>query len=155
MASQLDRNQLFAFAQSHRDEYEALLKRFVETPTVSCDPAHAADIRKGVDLTVATLEEFGGAVKVYEVAHGNPTVHAVFGTDPNLPTVTVYNHMDVQPASRETEPWDTEPFVFTRKGDSYFGRGTTDDKGPALAALYGARAAIEAGVPINIRFLWE
>jgi len=155
MASQLDRNHLFAFAQSHRDEYEALLKRFVETPTVSCDPAHAADIRKGVELTVETFEKFGGAVKVYEVAHGNPTVHAMFGNDPYLPTVTVYNHMDVQPASKETEPWDSEPFVFTSKGDSYFGRGTTDDKGPALAALYGARAAKEAGIPINIRFLWE
>jgi acetylornithine deacetylase/succinyl-diaminopimelate desuccinylase-like protein len=43
----------------------------------------------------------------------------------------------------------------TKKGDSYLGRGTTDDKGPALAALYGARAAREAGVPVNIRFLWE
>jgi acetylornithine deacetylase/succinyl-diaminopimelate desuccinylase-like protein len=43
----------------------------------------------------------------------------------------------------------------TRKGDSYFGRGTTDDKGPGLAALYGARAALEAGIPVNIRFLWE
>ena len=43
----------------------------------------------------------------------------------------------------------------TKKGDSYFGRGTTDDKGPALAALYGARAAMEAGVAMNIRFLWE
>src|SRR5205814_3854871 len=39
--------------------------------------------------------------------------------------------------------------------DSYFGRGTTDDKGPALAALYGARAAMEADIPININFLWE
>ena len=63
--------------------------------------------------------------------------------------------MDVQPASKETEPWDTEPFVMTTRGDSYFGRGTTDDKGPALAALYGARAAVEAGLPVNIRFLWE
>jgi acetylornithine deacetylase/succinyl-diaminopimelate desuccinylase-like protein len=155
MADALNRDQLFSFAQSHRDEYEALLKQFVETPTVSCDPAHAQDIRAGLDLTVETLRKFGGKVDVYEVAKGNPTVHAVFGTDKQLPTVTVYNHMDVQPASKETEPWDTEPFVMTRKGDSYFGRGTTDDKGPALAALYGARAAIEAGVPVNIRFLWE
>lgn len=155
MANPLDRNQLLSFAANHRAEYEALLKRFVETPTVSCDPSHAEDIRKGVQLTVETLQGFGGEVKVYEVANGNPTVHAVFGNDPKLPTVTVYNHMDVQPASKETEPWDTEPFVFTTRGDSYFGRGTTDDKGPALAALYGARAAREAGVPINIRFLWE
>jgi acetylornithine deacetylase/succinyl-diaminopimelate desuccinylase-like protein len=155
MADALNRDQLFSFANSHRDEYEALLKQFVETPTVSCDPAHAQDIRAGLDLTVETLRKFGGEVDVYEVAHGNPTVHAVFGADKKLPTVTVYNHMDVQPASKETEPWDTEPFAMTRKGDSYFGRGTTDDKGPALAALYGARAAIEAGVPVNIRFLWE
>jgi acetylornithine deacetylase/succinyl-diaminopimelate desuccinylase-like protein len=155
MANALNRDQLFSFATSHRDEYEALLKRFVETPTVSCDPTHAEDIRKGVDLTVETMQRFGGKVDVYEVKNGNPTVHGVFGTDKSRPTVTVYNHMDVQPASKETEPWDTEPFVMTRKGDSYFGRGTTDDKGPGLAALFGARAAIEAGVPVNIRFLWE
>ena len=155
MANALDRKQLFSFAKSHRDEYEALLKRFVETPTVSCDPAYAEDIRAGLDLTVETLRKFGGKVDVYKASKGNPLVHGVFGSGNNVPTVTVYNHIDVQPASKETEPWDTEPFVMRKKGDSYFGRGTTDDKGPALAALYGARAAMEAGVPINIRFLWE
>src|SRR3989449_10917452 len=155
MANALDRKQLFSFAKSHRDEYEALLKRFVETPTVSCDPAHDGDIRAGVELTVGTFRRLGGKVEAYKANKGNPLVHAVFGSDKNVPTVTVYNHVDVQPASKETEPWDTEPFVMTKKGDSYFGRGTTDDKGPALAALYGARAAIEAGVPVNIHFLWE
>lgn len=155
MPSALSREQLFSFATNNREEYEELLRRFVETPTVSVDPAHKEDIRKGVDLTVNTIRHFGGQAEVYQAAKGNPTVHGVFDTDRGLPTVTVYNHMDVQPASKETEPWETEPFVMTRKGDSYFGRGTTDDKGPALAALYGARAAREAGVPINIRLLWE
>src|SRR5688500_11703396 len=155
MANQLQRAELFSFTRNHREEYEELLRQFVETPTVSVDPAHAEDIRKGVDLTVETLRSFGGKADVYRVDNGNPVVHGVFGEDMNRPTVTVYNHIDVQPASKETEPWETEPFVMTKKGDSYFGRGTTDDKGPALAALYGARAAMEAGVPINIRFLWE
>jgi acetylornithine deacetylase/succinyl-diaminopimelate desuccinylase-like protein len=63
--------------------------------------------------------------------------------------------MDVQPASRETEPWDTDPFAFTKRGDRYFGRGTTDDKGPALSALWGIRAAREAGIPLNLNVLWE
>jgi acetylornithine deacetylase/succinyl-diaminopimelate desuccinylase-like protein len=151
----LNREQLFSYAQNRRDEYEELLRSFVETPTVSVDPAHKEDIRKGVDLTVETIRRFGGEPQVYQASKGNPTVHGVFDSDKALPTVTVYNHIDVQPASKETEPWDTEPFVMTTKGDTYFGRGTTDDKGPALAALYGARAAREAGVPINIRFLWE
>jgi len=155
MATPLKRDSLFAFATEHRQEYEGLLRRFVETPTVSVDPAHAHDITKGVALTVETIESFGGKADVYRADKGNPLVHAVFGTDNNLPTVTVYNHIDVQPASKETEPWDSEPFVFTQKGDTYFGRGTTDDKGPALSALFGARAALAANVPVNIRFLWE
>jgi acetylornithine deacetylase/succinyl-diaminopimelate desuccinylase-like protein len=47
------------------------------------------------------------------------------------------------------------PFPFVKKGDRYFGRGTTDDKGPALSALFGARAAMQANVPVNVRVLWE
>jgi len=155
MTEQLNRENLFSFAREHREEFEDLLRRFVETPTVSVDPNHADDIRKGVELTVQTIEKFGGKADVYKADKGNPLVHGVFGDDPNRPTVTVYNHIDVQPASKETEPWNTEPFVFTKQGDTYFGRGTTDDKGPALSALFGARAAVDANVPVNIRFLWE
>ena len=155
MASPLSREELLTFTRNHRQEFEDLLRTFVETPTVSVDPAHKDDIRKGVDLTVETIRRFGGEAKVYQADKGNPTVHGRFDVDKRARTVTVYNHMDVQPASKETEPWDTEPFVFTQKGDTYFGRGTTDDKGPALSALYGAKAAREAGVPINIHLLWE
>ncbi|HKY42068.1 MAG TPA: M20/M25/M40 family metallo-hydrolase, partial [Pyrinomonadaceae bacterium] len=155
MPTTLERDNLLSFAESHREEFEGLLRQFVETPTVSVDPAHAEDIRKGVDLTVETIERYGGKTEVYRAEKGNPVVHGVFGNDKNLPTVTVYNHIDVQPASKETEPWDTEPFVFSKKGDIYYGRGTTDDKGPALSALFGARAAIENDIPVNIRFLWE
>ncbi|MFN2532145.1 MAG: M20/M25/M40 family metallo-hydrolase [Pyrinomonadaceae bacterium] len=155
MPTNLKRDSLFSFAREQRQEFENLLRSFVETPTVSCDPAHAEDIRNGVDLTVKTIENFGGKAAVYQTDKSNPIVHGVFDSDKSLPTVTVYNHMDVQPASRETEPWDTEPFVMTQKGDTYYGRGTTDDKGPALSALFGARAALEANVPVNIRFLWE
>jgi len=155
MSSSLNRAELLSFTHANRTSYEDLLREFVETPTVSVDPAHKRDIQKGVELTVNTIRRFGGEANVYEVGKGNPTVHGVFDVDPKLPTVTVYNHMDVQPASKETEPGETEPFVFTKKGDTYFGRGTTDDKGPALAALYGAHAAREAGVPVNIRLLWE
>ena len=155
MPTTLKRENLVSFANEHREEFETLLRRFVETPTVSVDPNHLDDIKKGVELTVETLERFGGKTEVYRADKGNPVVHGVFGNDSGRPTVTVYNHIDVQPASKETEPWKTEPFVFTKQGDTYFGRGTTDDKGPALTALFGARAAMEAGVPVNIRFLWE
>ena len=134
MPETLKRESLRAFANQHRQEFEDLLRQFVEIPTVSVDPAHAADIARGVELTAETIKRVGGEARVYKIEKGNPVIQGIFGNDEKLPTVTVYNHMDVQPASKETEPWNTEPFVFTKKGDTYFGRGTTDDKGPALSA---------------------
>jgi acetylornithine deacetylase/succinyl-diaminopimelate desuccinylase-like protein len=144
----------WSFADRERQNYEALLKEFVEMPTVSAEPEHRGDILRCADLAVSTIKRAGGKAELIPTA-GNPIVHGRFDVDPKLPTVTVYNHLDVQPASRETEPWDSEPFQFTRTGDRYFGRGTTDDKGPALAVLFGIRAAREAGVPVNIQILWE
>ena len=54
MPATLTREKLLSFANEHREEYETLLRRFVETPTVSVDPNHLEDIKKGVELTVGT-----------------------------------------------------------------------------------------------------
>src|ERR1043166_3085887 len=83
MPTTLKRDNLLSFANSHRDEFEALLRRFVETPTVSVDPNHLDDIRKGVELTAETLEGYGGKVEIYRAEKGNPVIHAVFGNDKN------------------------------------------------------------------------
>lgn len=155
MTENLSKENLVSFAKNSREEYESLLKQFVEIPTVSSDPKHLPDIKRGADFAVKLVKSFGGKAKIYKTDKGNPVVHAKFETGKNHPTVTVYNHLDVQPASMETEPWKHEPFVMKKDGDRYLGRGTTDDKGPALAAFFGAKAALDAGVKLNINFLWE
>src|SRR5439155_6932065 len=150
----LSKNELLAFARGERERFERTLRQFVEVPTVPSAPERRPDIRRCADLAAQTIREFGGEARILETA-GNPIIHGRFDQNSGGPTVTIYNHLDVQPASRETEPWDSDPFTFTRNGDRYYGRGTTDDKGPALTALWGVRAAREAGVPINISVLWE
>src|SRR4051812_29493275 len=150
----IDKKSLVAFANKERDRFEAALRQFVEIPTVSAEEERASDIRRCAELAVSTIRDFGGEADILET-DGNPIIHGRFNTGSDLPTVTVYNHLDVQPASRATEPWNTDPFVFTKQGDRYLGRGTTDDKGPALTALWGIRAAREAGVPLNTQLLWE
>jgi acetylornithine deacetylase/succinyl-diaminopimelate desuccinylase-like protein len=149
------RPELERFAAKERERFEETLKGFVEVPSISADPDHKKDVEQCAELGAATIRAFGGRAELHRSPGGNPIVLGSFGAGEGRPTVTVYNHLDVQPASKETEPWRTEPFTFTREGDTYFGRGTTDDKGPALTALFGARAALEAGVPVNIKFLWE
>lgn len=154
MVPEQNKKDLVAFARRNRDAFETLLKEFVEIPSVSAQPAHKPDIARCAELAADTIRSFGGSAKIIKT-DGNPIVYGSFDESRKVPTVTVYNHMDVQPASMETEPWKTEPFVFTKRGDTYFGRGTTDDKGPGLSALFGVKAAREAGVPVNIRLLWE
>jgi acetylornithine deacetylase/succinyl-diaminopimelate desuccinylase-like protein len=150
----IEKKTLAAWAKNERDRFESALQQFVEIPSVSAEPERAADVRRCADEAAKLIRDFGGESKVLET-DGYPLVHGTFKSGANAPTLTIYNHMDVQPASRETEPWDTDPFAFTKKGDRYFGRGTTDDKGPALSALWGIRAAREAGIPINLNVLWE
>ena len=43
-----------------------------------------------------------------------------FFQDPSFPTVTVYNHLDVQPA--DGEGWHTPPFKLTRDASDGAGR---------------------------------
>ena len=150
----LDKKSLLRWADGERGRYESALRELVEIPSVSADPDHESDIRRCAEAAAELVRRFGGEPQILET-DGHPILHARFDGKPGDPTITVYNHLDVQPASRATEPWETEPFQFAQQGDRYFGRGTTDDKGPALSALWGIRAAREAGVPVNIQLIWE
>jgi acetylornithine deacetylase/succinyl-diaminopimelate desuccinylase-like protein len=152
MAQGFSKESLLGYAKQRRGEYEEILGRIVEIPTVSVEPERKAEVARGADYAISLLEKFGAKAELHRTK-GHPIVYGRFDRKPGLPTVTVYNHLDVQPA--EGPDWETPPFDFVKKGDRYFGRGTTDDKGPAMTALFGARYAWENDVPVNIRFLWE
>ncbi|MGH7205547.1 MAG: M20/M25/M40 family metallo-hydrolase [Nitrospiraceae bacterium] len=143
---------LESYIQQARPRFEQMLAEMVELPSVSMDPAHVQDMRRTATLAVQFLKEFGAEAQIVGTK-GFPVVSGGWTTGKNHPTVTVYNHLDVQPA-QEPE-WRQPPFAFRKNNGVYHGRGATDDKGPALTALLGAQYAVEQGVPINIRFLWE
>src|SRR5437867_2393708 len=149
----LDRTRLAKYVDDTRSYFEETLAAMVEVPTVSSDPARRGDIERGADLACQILRDAGASPEKV-ATKGNPVVIAEFPSDPARPTVTIYNHMDVQPA--DPEEWKTkEPFRFHREDGRYGGRGTTDDKGPGLTALMAARYASRNGIPLNIRFVWE
>ncbi|HXH29093.1 MAG TPA: M20/M25/M40 family metallo-hydrolase [Candidatus Polarisedimenticolia bacterium] len=141
-----------AYLASIRERFEDRLAHMVEIPTVSMVPDHRPDIERGARAAAELLRECGAEAEVVPTG-GNPVIVGTFVAGAGHPTVTIYNHMDVQPA-QEPE-WKQEPFRFRKEDGRYFGRGSTDDKGPALTALYAARHAREEGVPLNIRFVWE
>jgi acetylornithine deacetylase/succinyl-diaminopimelate desuccinylase-like protein len=143
---------LDSYIRGVRGEFEDKLAALVEIPSVSSDPDRLPDIRRCGELAAQYLRDFG--VKSEPIpTPGNPVVMGSIVTNQKYPTVTIYNHLDVQPA--DPEEWNKAPFTFNKTGDRYEGRGTTDDKGPALSAMLAVRYAVENGLPLNYKFIWE
>ena len=61
-------------------------------------------------------------------------------------TVGVLVHLDVVP---EGDGWTYPPYGGEIHDDKIFGRGTIDDKGPAIATLYAMKAIKDSGVPLS------
>jgi acetylornithine deacetylase/succinyl-diaminopimelate desuccinylase-like protein len=143
---------LESFVNQSRDEFESKLAELVEVPTVSMDPEHKGDIRRGAELARQMLESIGARTEIVETP-GNPVVFGQLASGAEHPTITIYNHIDVQPA--DASEWHRAPFTFFKEDGRYEGRGTTDDKGPALTAMMAARYAAMGQLPLNINFIWE
>ena len=135
-----------------REEFADKLAALVGIPSVSMEPGRHAEVRRCAELACSYLRESGAEAEVI-ATQGLPLVLGRVIRNPHFPTVTIYNHLDVQPA--DSEGWRTDPFALEVIGDRYHGRGATDDKGPLLVALFAARLALAASVKLNFQFLWE
>src|SRR5262247_1418597 len=140
------------YIRSVRNEFEDKLASLVELPSISSDPDRQDDIKNCGETAAQFLRDLG-ADAVSIKTPGNPVVFGSILTDKNNPTVTIYNHLDVQPA--DPSEWHKAPFTFYKTGERYEGRGTTDDKGPALTAMLAVRYAVEQNLPLNFKFIWE
>lgn len=152
MHGMLTQTELDLRIADRRTAFEAAIREAVEIPTVSMDPGCAGEIRRCADWAADLLRSMGAQAHIVETP-GNPVVYGRLTAPGAKRSLAIYNHLDVQPAN---EPeWLSDPFKLQIDGDRYIGRGATDDKGPALAALFAAKLAQEDGVPLDIHFFWE
>ena len=140
-----------------------LLHTDIRIPSISSDlDGHLPDIIKMMEWTKAHAERLGAKTTMLPNPNNTeerplpPILMGEFHVDPAKKTVCVYGHLDVQPAKKE-DGWDTDPFVLTEKDGKLFGRGSSDDKGPALSWLWIVEAHRELGVelPVNLKILYE
>ncbi len=96
------------------------------------------DCARALDTVVQLAESYG--LKAKNV--GYHAAHAEYGEGEG--NAVVMAHLDVVPAG---EGWNTDPYTMVIDDNFAYGRGVSDNKGPAIVALHCLRALKDAGVP--------
>ena len=103
-----------------------------------------------------TVEAFSGVgvqdVRAHETADGSKTVTGQIPGPPGAPTVLLYFHHDVQPAT--DEGWESPPWELTERNGRWYGRGAADCKG-SLAAHLTALRALGNEPPVTVKIVGE
>jgi acetylornithine deacetylase/succinyl-diaminopimelate desuccinylase-like protein len=145
------------YARAHSSRFRDQLFAMLRIPSLSGDPAYAADVRRMAEWLAAHMHDIGlSNVQVMETA-GHPVVYGEYlGAGPDKPTVLVYGHYDVVPAALE-DGWHTPPFEPVEKDGRVYARGATDDKGQLFIHVKALEAYLHSGdgAPVNVKFLIE
>lgn len=123
-----------ALLERNFESYERELKQLVDKKSVRTEPEgdfpFGRDCAEVLDEAEKILESHGFAMTNYGYYAGE----ADLGKSPDLMLLA---HLDVVP---EGDGWTKAPYRLTREGKLLYGRGTTDDKGAALACIYAMEA---------------
>ncbi|WP_228410469.1 Sapep family Mn(2+)-dependent dipeptidase [Erysipelothrix piscisicarius] len=135
------------------EDYKRDLERLVSIASVLDEEGQkpfGQEIQKALEEVLAIAKEMGfntfidpeGYYGYAEIGEGEE----MFG---------VLGHMDVVPAGNLAS-WNTNPFELVEKDGMLFGRGTSDDKGPTLAAMYALKMLLDEGKSLNqrVRFIF-
>ncbi len=149
------------YIAQHKDRFINELIELLKIPSVSADPAYNQDVLNTADAVKDSLEKAGcDNVEICETP-GYPIVYGEKIIDPNLPTVLVYGHYDVQPAD-PIELWDSPAFepVIKKTGihpeGAIFARGACDDKGQMYMHVKALEYMTSTGnLPCNVKFMIE
>ncbi len=136
----------------YKAEMIAAISRLVEIPSVFAESSEypfGAAVDHCLDVALAMMAGLGfrtfkapdGMYGYAEIGEGE-----LFG---------VLCHLDVVQA-RQEDGWEHDPFRPMVQGDWLCGRGTQDDKGPSVAAIYALKSLLDEGHKLNkrVRFIF-
>lgn len=128
------------YLDENREEIIEKLSELVAIPSVS---ENEAEVKKALQYVLSLGGELGfeshnlldGRVGTIEMGDGEETLG-------------ILAHVDVVSAG-DVQEWDTPPFEATARDGKIFGRGTLDDKGMIIAALYAMKSVAVLGQPLK------
>ena len=149
------------YLEANKDRFLNELLELLRIPSVSADSKYAAEVKRTADFIAEKLKAAGAdQVEVCATA-GHPIVYGEKMIDPNLPTILVYGHYDVQPAD-PVELWHSPPFEPVIKQTeehpegAIYARGACDDKGQMYMHVKAFESMMQTNtLACNVKFMIE
>lgn len=135
------------YIESKRGEMAEELSRLIKIDSAATPAEDGCPFGKGsaeaLNAAAELMERLGFRCRNYD----NYVVTGEIGEGELA--LDILAHMDVVPGG---DGWSvTTPFEPKIIGDNIYGRGASDDKGPAIAAMYAMKAVLDSGVPLRKR----
>lgn len=135
------------FIKDHENQMLSLLSELISIPSVMGEATDTFPFgdnpAQALSVILSAASQMGFIVTNSDNYYG--TVDYL-PDDSSEPSLAVLCHLDVVP---EGKGWTYPPFSLTEKDGILYGRGVTDDKGPAVSALFALYAIKEFGVKLS------
>ena len=132
--------------------FQDQLAKLVEKQSISSVPKFRTMVRSCAEVSRDLLRDIGARAYLVETG-GNPLVVGEIISKKDAHTVGIYNHYDVQPC--DLSRWRTDPWKLKIEDERYYGRGTSDNKGPLLTLIHAVDLACQENIPLNYLFIYE
>jgi acetylornithine deacetylase/succinyl-diaminopimelate desuccinylase-like protein len=149
------------YLEQNKERFINELLDLLRIPSISADPKYKGDVINTAEAVKKSLVEVGADNCELIETPGYPVVYGEKIIDPNLPTVLVYGHYDVQPAD-PLDLWHSGPFEPVIKKTelhpegAIFARGACDDKGQMFMHVKAFEIMIKTNtLPCNVKFMIE
>lgn len=150
-----------AYIENNKERILNELIEILKIPSISADSAFSHDVMHMAETVEKALQTAGCAHTEICETDGYPIVYGERIKDPNLPTVLVYGHYDVQPPD-PLNLWTSPPFEPVIKKTplhpegAIYARGASDDKGQMYMHVKALEFMVSTdSLPCNVKFMIE
>lgn len=129
-----------------KDEIIKSVQECVKIKSVEEEPLGNMPFGEGVHKALEYCLQLSENLGFRTVNVDNMIGYAEYGEGDEM--IAVLGHLDVVP---EGDGWTYPPYAAEIHNGKIYGRGTTDDKGPTIGALYALKAIKELNIPLKRR----
>ncbi|MDR3279188.1 MAG: dipeptidase PepV [Synergistaceae bacterium] len=146
----MDNKKVHELVDANFDDMLKDLSDLIRVPSVLDESARTEEHPFGPRVTEA-LDKFLATAAGLGFRTANIDNMAGYAELGDGPLFGVLAHLDVMPSGSAAN-WHFPPFDATAANGRLYGRGTSDDKGPAVSALYAIKALGDSGARLARRF---